>query len=158
MTKALSTRLAWSTVVIMAAAVADFRPKNPLSHKINKQGAADRALDLERTTDILSFLSAQRTTQLMVGFAAETHDLIAHAKDKLTAKGLDLIVANDVTTAGAGFGSDQNAATLIDRQGGMTELPLMPKRALADAILSHALSLLRTGESSLSPHTVAGGR
>lgn len=158
MTNALSTRLAWSTVVIMAAAVADFRPKNPLSHKITKQGPADRALDLERTTDILSFLSAQRTTQLMVGFAAETNDLIAHATDKLTAKGLDLIVANDVTTAGAGFGSDQNAATLIDRQGGMTELPLMPKRALADAILNHAQALLRARQSNLSPKPANMGR
>jgi phosphopantothenoylcysteine decarboxylase/phosphopantothenate--cysteine ligase len=158
MTNALSIHLAWSTVLVMAAAVADFRPKHPASHKIAKQGLSDRTLDLERTTDILSLLSAQRTTQLVVGFAAETNDLIAHAKDKLTAKGLDLIVANDVTTPGAGFGSDQNAATLIDRQGSMTELPLMPKRALADAILSHARSLLRTGESSLSPHTVAGGR
>jgi phosphopantothenoylcysteine decarboxylase / phosphopantothenate---cysteine ligase len=158
MTKALSTRLAWSTVLIMAAAVADFRPKHPVSHKITKQGPSDRTLDLERTTDILSLLSAQRTTQLMVGFAAETTDLIAHAKDKLTAKGLDLIVANDVTTAGAGFGSDLNAATLIDRQGNTTELPLMPKRALADAILSHAQALLRSRESGLSSHAANMGR
>lgn len=158
MTKALSARLAWSTVLIMAAAVADFRPKHPVSHKITKQGPSDRTLDLERTTDILSLLSAQRTTQLMVGFAAETTDLIAHAKDKLTAKGLDLIVANDVTTAGAGFGSDQNAATLIDRQGNTTELPLMPKRALADAILSHAQALLCSRESGLSSHAANMGR
>ena len=158
MTTALSTRLAWSTVVIMAAAVADFRPKYPVSQKISKQKRTDHTLDLERTTDILASLSAQRTTQLMVGFAAETNDLIAHAKDKLTAKGLDLIVANDVTTVGAGFGSDQNAATLIDRQGGMTELPLMPKRALADAILSRAEELLRTRQSNQAPKPVAGGR
>ena len=158
MTKALSRHLAWSTVLIMAAAVADFRPKHPVSHKITKQGPSDRTLDLERTTDILSLLSAQRTTQLMVGFAAETTDVIAHAKNKLTAKGLDLIVANDVTTAGAGFGSDQNAATLIDRQGSTIELPLMPKRALADAILSHAQALLRSRTSGLSPQAMAGGR
>jgi phosphopantothenoylcysteine decarboxylase/phosphopantothenate--cysteine ligase len=84
----------------------------------------------------------------MVGFAAETNDLIAHAKDKLKAKGLDLIVANDVTMEGAGFGSDQNAAILIDRQGGMTELSLMSKRALADAILNRAYALLHTTQSS----------
>lgn len=158
MTKALSARLAWSTVVIMAAAVADFRPKHPASQKIKKQGQPEQVLDLERTTDILASLSAQRTTQLIVGFAAETHDLIAHAKDKLTAKGLDLIVANDITTAGAGFGSDHNAATLIDRQGTMTTLPLMPKRALADAILDRAHELLRPKESPLSAKPVAGGR
>jgi phosphopantothenoylcysteine decarboxylase/phosphopantothenate--cysteine ligase len=158
MTKALSARLAWSTAVIMAAAVADFRPKHPASQKIQKQGRPDQTLDLERTTDILASLSSQRTTQLMVGFAAETNDLIAHAKDKLTAKGLDLIVANDVTTEGAGFGSDQNAATLIDRQGAMTELPLMPKRALADAILNRAQELLRARQSNQTPKPVAGGR
>jgi len=158
MTKALSAHFAWSTTVIMAAAVADFRPTHPASHKIQKQGRADQTLDLERTTDILASLSAQRTTQLMVGFAAETHDLITHAKDKLAAKGLDLIVANDVTTEGAGFGSDQNAATLIDRQGAMTELPLMPKRALADAILSRALELLRTRQAKQTPTPVVGGR
>ena len=94
----------------------------------------------------------------MVGFAAETSDLIARAKDKLTAKGLDLIVANDVTIEGAGFGSDQNATTLIDRQGIMTELPLMPKRALADAILNRAHELLCSGQSSQAPKPVAGGR
>ena len=159
MTKALSTRLAWATAVIMAAAVADFRLKHPLSQKMHKHGGtADQTLDLERTTDILASLSAQRTTQLMVGFAAETNDLIAHAKEKLTAKGLDLIVANDVTTEGAGFGSDQNAATLIDRHGYLRELPLMPKRALADAILNRAQELLCAKQSSHTSKSVARGQ
>ena len=158
MTKALSARLAWSTTVIMAAAVADFRPAHPASQKIKKQGRTTQTLDLERTPDILASLSAQRTTQLMVGFAAETSDLIAQANDKLTAKGLDLIVANDVTIEGAGFGSDQNAATLIDRQGAMTELLLMPKRALADAILNRAQELLRPRQSSQAPKPANMGR
>ena len=158
MLKALSARLAWSTTVIMAAAVADFRPTHPASQKIKKQGRTAQTLDLERTTDILASLSAQRTTQLMVGFAAETNDLIAHAKDKLKAKGLDLIVANDVTMEGAGFGSDQNAAVLIDRQGGMTELSLMSKRALADAILNRAHALLRTRQSNQAPKPANMGR
>jgi phosphopantothenoylcysteine decarboxylase/phosphopantothenate--cysteine ligase len=158
MQKALSTRLAWSTVVIMAAAVADFRPKHPAPQKIKKQGRTEQTLDLEPTSDILTSLSAQRTTQLIIGFAAETTNLIAHAKDKLVAKGLDLIVANDVTTEGAGFGSDQNAALLIDKQGVMTELPLMPKRALADAILNRAHVLLCARESNQASKPVAGGR
>ncbi len=158
MLKALSTRLAWSTTVIMAAAVADFRPTHPASQKLKKQGQTGQTLDLERTTDILASLSAQRTTQLMIGFAAETSDLTAHAQAKLTAKGLDLIVANDVTIEGAGFGSDQNAATLIDRQGMMTALPLMPKRALADAILNRAHELFRARQSSPPPSPVMGGR
>lgn len=158
MTQALSMRLAWSSVVIMAAAVADFRPKHPASQKMKKQGVIDQTLDLERTTDILASLSAQRTTQLIVGFAAETCDLIAHATEKLTAKGIDLIVANDVTMEGAGFGSEQNAATLIDRDGAITELPLMPKRALADAILNRAHELLRARELNQAPKPVVGGR
>ena len=158
MLKALSARLVWSTTVIMAAAVADFRPTQSASQKIKKQGRTTQTLELERTTDILASLSAQRTTQFMVGFAAETSNLIAHAKDKLTAKGLDLIVANDVTIEGAGFGSEQNTATLIDRQGALTELPLMPKRALADAILNRAQELLHTKQSSQTPKPVAGGR
>jgi phosphopantothenoylcysteine decarboxylase/phosphopantothenate--cysteine ligase len=132
----------------MAAAVADFRPTHPASQKIRKQGRTGQTIELERTTDILASLSAQRTSQLMIGFAAETSDLISHAKSKLTEKGLDLIVANDVTTLGGGFGSDQNAATLIDRQGVMTELPLMPKRALADAILNRGQELLRVRQSN----------
>jgi phosphopantothenoylcysteine decarboxylase/phosphopantothenate--cysteine ligase len=158
MLKALSTRLAWSTTVIMAAAVADFRPTYPASQKLKKQGHTSQTLDLERTTDILASLSAQRTTQLMVGFAAETSDLAAHAQAKLRAKGLDLIVANDVTIEGAGFGSDQNAATLIDRQGVMTELPLMPKRALADAILNRAHELFHARQSSHPHSPVLGER
>ena len=158
MMKALSSRLAWSTTVIMAAAVADFRPTNPAVQKLKKQGRTGQTLELERTTDILASLSAQRTTQLMVGFAAETSDLIAHAKRKLTEKGLDLIVANDVTTVGGGFGSDQNAATLIDRQGVLTELPLMPKRALADAILNRAQELLRVRQSNQPSNLVRGRR
>ncbi len=156
MMKALSSRLAWSTTVIMAAAVADFRPTNPALQKLKKQGRTGQTLELERTTDILASLSAQRTTQLMVGFAAETSDLIAHAKRKLTEKGLDLIVANDVTTLGGGFGSDQNAATLIDREGVLTELPLMPKRALADAILNRAQELLRVRQSNQPSKLVRG--
>lgn len=158
MWKALSARLAWSTAIVMAAAVADFRPRHPASQKIKKQGRTGQTIDLERTTDILTSLSAQRTTQLMVGFAAETSDLIAHAKEKLTAKGLDLIVANDITIEGAGFGSDQNTATLIDRQGSVTELPLMPKRALADAILNQAHELLHARQSSESPKPANMGR
>ena len=158
MWKALSARLAWSTAIVMAAAVADFRPRHPASQKIKKQGRTGQTIDLERTTDILTSLSAQRTTQLLVGFAAETSDLIAHAKEKLTAKGLDLIVANDITIEGAGFGSDQNTATLIDRQGSVTELPLMPKRALADAILNRAHELLRARQSSESPKPANMGR
>jgi phosphopantothenoylcysteine decarboxylase / phosphopantothenate---cysteine ligase len=157
MTKALTTRLAWSTVVVMAAAVADFRPKHPATQKWKKQARKETTLDLEPTTDILATLSAQRAGQLLVGFAAETNNLIPHATEKLKTKNLDLIVANNVTAAGAGFGSDQNAATLIDRHGTVTELPLRSKRRLAEDVLDAAQRLLRTA-SSLRTATPKSGR
>lgn len=138
MGKALVTRFDWSTVVVMAAAVADFRPQQVAMRKLTKRSGPIPSLDLEQTTDILANLSSRRTTQVLVGFAAETHDLLAHAKAKLASKGLDLIIANDVTTPGAGFGSDHNAAIIIERDGRVTELPLKPKRALADDILNAA--------------------
>ena len=138
MAKQMSTRLSWSTVVVMTAAVADFRPKQASDLKLKKRGKPTTTLDLEQTTDILATLSARRTTQVLVGFAAETHDLLTHAKAKLASKGLDIIVANDVSRRGAGFGSEHNAVTLIERDGRMTELPLKPKRELADDILNAA--------------------
>lgn len=138
MAKAMSTRLEWATVVVMAAAVADFRPKQAAEFKLKKRGKTTTTIDLEQTGDILAALSARRTRQVLVGFAAETHDLLTHAKAKLVSKGLDLIVANDVTRPGAGFGSDHNAATLIEQDGRITELPLKPKRELADDILNAA--------------------
>lgn len=143
MSKALSDRLSWATIIVMAAAVADFRPRSALLRKLKKQEAGSLAIDLERTTDILAKLSAQRTSQLLVGFAAETDNLLVNAREKLKSKGLDLIVANDVTKPGAGFGSDQNAATLIDREGGVSEFPLMPKLKLAEHILDATRELLR---------------
>src|SRR4029079_5594071 len=138
MAKHMNTRLSWSTVVVMAAAVADFRPKHGGAPKLKKRGKSTTTLDLEQTTDILAALSARRTTQVLVGFAAETHDLLTHAKAKLSSKGLDVIVANDVAQAGGGFGSDRNAATVIERDGRMTDLPLKAKCHLADDILNVA--------------------
>jgi phosphopantothenoylcysteine decarboxylase/phosphopantothenate--cysteine ligase len=143
MAKQMTTRLSWSTVVVMAAAVADFRPKHAADLKLKKRGKPPSTLDLEETTDILTILSARRTTQVLVGFAAETHDLVAHAKAKLASKGLDIIVANDVTRPGAGFGSEQNAAIVIEQDGRMTDLPLKPKRELADDILNAAQRWLK---------------
>lgn len=157
MAKALSTRLAWSTVVVMAAAVADFTPKHPATQKIKKQARTETILDLERTTDILAMLSAQRTSQLLVGFAAETQDLVPHAMEKLRSKGLDLIVANNVALEGAGFGSDQNAAVLIDRDGTITDLSLRTKRRMADDVLDAASRLLRSGSLRRAATSKRGG-
>jgi len=135
MTKALVTNFRWSTVVVMAAAVADFRAKQPAGRKVKKSAGAWRTLELAPTEDILQTLSRQRGRQILVGFAAETDSVLMHAAQKLRDKELDLIVANDVTAEGAGFGSDTNAATLIDRDGRTTRLGVMPKRELADRIL-----------------------
>lgn len=141
MGKVVLSRFAWANVVIMAAAVADFRPSRPAAHKLKKKKPGWTALDVEPTQDILLLLTAQKTRQTIVGFAAETHDLLSHAREKLRAKQLDLIVANNVTVEGAGFGSDNNAAVLLDRHGRITEYPLMPKRDLADRILDAVLAL-----------------
>lgn len=158
MRKALCTRLSWSTVVVMAAAVADFRPKHTATQKMKKHAKTETTLDLERTTDILTELSAQRTNQILVGFAAETNDLLAHATEKLNTKGLDLVVANDVTLPGGGFGNEQNAATLVDRNGQTTELSLRPKRELADDILDAAHQLLRATPFHRTVSKTAEGR
>ena len=148
MAEALSRHFDWATVVIMAAAVADFRPKEQAEHKLKKGGRAAFSLELETAPDILSMLSARRTTQILVGFAAETERLIAHATAKLAAKGLDMIVGNDVTKEGAGFGSDDNAAIVLTRTGGQKEFGVMPKRRLADAILTEVRGLKSIGHPS----------
>lgn len=131
------------TVLVMAAAVADFRPKESAVQKLKKQGKAGMVLELESTPDILAMLSARRTSQIMVGFAAETEHVLSHATAKLKAKGLDLIVANDVTQAGGGFGSDDNAAVILSVKGEQRDLGLMSKRRLADEILTVVRDLCR---------------
>jgi phosphopantothenoylcysteine decarboxylase/phosphopantothenate--cysteine ligase len=145
MADALCQHFASATVVIMAAAAADFRPKEQAAQKLKKQGQTILSLELETAPDILAMLSAQRTSQVLVGFAAETEHLVSHAKDKLRGKGLDLIVANDVTKEGAGFGSDDNAVVILSRTGQQKEFGLMPKRRLAHEILT-AVQNLRSAQ------------
>jgi len=154
MAEAMSTHFNWASVVIMAAAVADFLPKNPASQKLKKGTAAIPPLELERAPDILAMLSAKRTSQIMVGFAAETQHLIRHAADKLTAKGLDLIVANDVTQAGAGFGSEQNAAVVLSRTGIQHTFSLRPKTQLAHDILSTIVEFAKHEPRKPTPASV----
>lgn len=148
MADALSRHFDWATVMIMAAAVADFRPKEQADHKLKKSGRTALSLELDAAPDILSILSARRTTQFLVGFAAETERLIDHATAKLIAKGLDMIVANDVAKEGTGFGSDDNAAVILTRAGGHKEFGVMPKRRLADAILTETRQLQSMGSPS----------
>lgn len=141
MRKLIMSRFAWSDTVIMAAAVADFRPTQPSTHKLKKRHRPVTHLDLTPTEDILQELGTRRTTQFLVGFAAETEDLLAHAREKLHAKHVDLLVANDVSAAGSGFGSDTNRVVLLGADGQAEEVPLLPKREVADRILDRILAL-----------------
>jgi phosphopantothenoylcysteine decarboxylase/phosphopantothenate--cysteine ligase len=133
-----------STAVIMAAAVADYSPEKFAPRKV-KKGAGPIRLDLIPNPDILKELGATKDEQILIGFAAETDDLIANAKKKLHEKNLDFIVANDVTLAGSGFEEDTNVATIVDRKGNVQPLPLMTKEELADRIFDF-LCVLRGGQ------------
>jgi phosphopantothenoylcysteine decarboxylase/phosphopantothenate--cysteine ligase len=124
--------------LIMTAAVADFRPTAVSAQKI-KKGAASLSLELEATTDILKAVASQKTTtgypQKLVGFAAESQDLLENAAAKLQAKHLDLIVANDITAPGAGFGVETNQVTLLFADGRQQALPLQDKSVVAETII-----------------------
>ena len=124
-----------ATIVIMAAAVADYRPTQPAETKLKKQGQEHLSLKLSSTPDILATLAPQKSGQFMVGFAAETENMIEEATRKLKGKRLDMIVANDVTQPGVGFGTDTNAAVVLDARGIVKDIPLMPKHEMATKIL-----------------------
>ncbi len=128
-------------IIISAAAVADFRPKKVFSGKIKKEEAEKLVIELERTSDILYELGKRKKNKILVGFAAETENLVGNALKKLEEKELDLIVANDISAKGAGFGSDDNKAKLINSKGVVQELPLMPKSDLAEKILDEILKI-----------------
>jgi len=141
MFQAVMKKLSEASIFIGAAAVADYRPSNVANAKIKKTNQDVLTLELEKTPDILSNVSANRHHNLLVvGFAAETNDVAAYAKSKLVRKNLDLVVANDITKKGAGFNSDTNIATIVSRQSEI-ELPLMSKRELADKILDEVIKL-----------------
>jgi phosphopantothenoylcysteine decarboxylase/phosphopantothenate--cysteine ligase len=143
MADAVGELLPNADVLIMAAAPADYRPADPASSKI-KKSAAPSAIAMAPTPDILvTTKSLRRNGTVTVGFALETDDAIASGRAKLAAKDLDLIVVNDATEPGAGFGVDTNRVTLLMRDGGEEQLPLMTKGAVADAILDRVETLLR---------------
>lgn len=139
-----------SDVVIMAAAVGDYRPAAQAKHKI-KRGRGALELQLVQNPDILASLRARSRECLLVGFAAETRDLVANARRKLRAKGLDLVVANDVAAEGAGFDVDTNIVTLIGRGGRIERLPKMAKEDVAAAILDRVCAMRKSRE--LAPAT-----
>ena len=129
---AVMKELPRADVIIKAAAPCDFRPKKTANKKIKAGG--DLTLELERTEDIAAAAGKAKGDKILVIFAAETGNAESYAKDKLKKKNADMVVANDVSLAGAGFGTDTNIATIITRDK-TEELPLMTKRELADIIL-----------------------
>lgn len=129
-------------VVIKTAAVADYRPKITYDHKVKKQ-SGDSSIELERTKDILLELGKRKKNQVLIGFAAETENVEEYARKKLSSKNADMIVANNVKTEGAGFGTDTNIVTLFKKSGSVIEVPLMSKSAVAKKIIEEVTSLLK---------------
>lgn len=142
MAKAMKSAAQTADIIVMAAAVADYRPRQYSTSKVKKSDG-DMCIELERTEDVLLSLGKnKRPGQILVGFAAETDDLLKNAQGKLERKNLDYIAANIVGVPGRGFAADNNAITLIGRDGSQTEFALQSKKDLAGALLDHILSRL----------------
>jgi len=139
MREAVLQHVAGASIVVKAAAVVDWHVKHPAATKL--KGKQELTLELTPNPDILAEIAGRRTGAFIVGFAAETHEIAANARAKLASKGIELLVANDVSQAGIGFDADENEVLLIDRWGGERALPRMAKAAVADAILTHILAL-----------------
>ena len=140
MATAVKAAAAVADIVIMSAAVADYRPVNIISGKLKKT-VGNLVFELERTEDILASLGkCKRSGQLLCGFAAETDNLIRNAREKLSRKNLDWIIANDIGKPGQGFASDQNAVIMISRNGQQIELPLADKNSIARQIITEIIN------------------
>lgn len=139
MKEAVNVEIRNADVLIMAAAVSDYAPKNISPTKIKKEHAAELTLELIRTPDILGQVKGNL---VKVGFAAESDDIIVNARKKLAEKSLDLIVVNDITSEGSGFGVDTNRVIVLDRDGNEETLPLLSKREVADRILDRVVKLV----------------
>jgi len=149
MREAVLQHLDRATIVVKAAAVADYRAKQAANTKI--KGKHDLTLELTPNADILAEVAARRPRAFIVGFAAETNDVAVNARAKLESKGIDLLVANDVSQHGIGFDAEDNEVLLLDRWGGARALPRMPKGDVAEAILSHVLSLRAAAVTRKAP-------
>ncbi len=141
MLQALTARFDWATTLIMTAAVGDFRAKESHSHKMKKDQWNGEALAVERTPDILLALSALRTNQRMIGFAAETDDLIEHGQTKLQNKQLNMLIVNQVGGEQSAFGNDSNEVIVLTPNSSPCPIQRMPKRELADVLLDHMNNL-----------------
>jgi len=142
MREAVLAHMGGCSVVIKAAAVSDYRPKE-VSQKKLKKAESYSSLELEKTRDILEEVGKRKGDRILVGFAAETEDLVANARKKLTEKNLDFIVVNDVTKPGAGFGLDTNQVKVLYPSGEVKDLPLMSKEEVSQIILDDVVEILR---------------
>jgi phosphopantothenoylcysteine decarboxylase/phosphopantothenate--cysteine ligase len=141
MRSAVMKRLREATIIVMAAAVSDYRVRSVAAQKIKREAARAVILELEATEDILREVVARRVEgTIVVGFAAETEDALANGRAKLAGKGVNAIVVNDVSVEGIGFDAEQNAGSFLTK-GGAVELPLMSKTAMADRILDEVIKL-----------------
>jgi phosphopantothenoylcysteine decarboxylase/phosphopantothenate--cysteine ligase len=131
-----------SDIIVKAAAVADFRPVARGEQKTKKGDAETLSIELQRNPDILAELGQEKGDKLLIGFAAETEELLKHATDKLQKKNLDMIVANDVTQEGAGFDGDTNVVRLLTSDGNVEDLPRMSKVEVAERLLDRILEML----------------
>ena len=134
-------------IVIKAAAVADYRPRDVADQKIKKKTDDALTVVMDKNPDILKTLGAKKEQQVLVGFAAETQNLLANAREKVVKKNLDMIVANDVTAAGAGFNSDTNIVKFLFAYGDVRELEQMPKVDVANKILDEAIRIRNEREA-----------
>ncbi|HTK94351.1 MAG TPA: bifunctional phosphopantothenoylcysteine decarboxylase/phosphopantothenate--cysteine ligase CoaBC, partial [Terriglobales bacterium] len=139
MRDAVLANLERATIAIKTAAVADYKPKQVAGEKIKRKGTI--TMELEATADILAEVAKQRKTQVLVGFAAETNDVLANAKGKLERKQLDMIVANDVSKAAIGFDSDRNEVTILTRDGNVVEVKETTKWEVAHRVLDEVVAL-----------------
>ena len=136
---AVTSRFEQTDILVMAAAVADYRPATVAADKVKKSDG-EMSIPLVRTADILGTIGPRKTHQFLCGFSMETRDMVAHSAEKLRRKNLDMIVANNLKDPGAGFGVDTNLVTFLTPDGGVRQLPLMSKEAVAGAILDEILA------------------
>jgi phosphopantothenoylcysteine decarboxylase/phosphopantothenate--cysteine ligase len=139
MYEAVKQNLESATIVVMAAAVADYRPSRIHGQKMKKNGSA-LVLDLEQTEDILTAVARESGGRVVIGFAAETENVIDNARKKLEAKGADLVVANDVSASDSGFDVGTNRIALVSPEG-VVQLPLLSKREAAEKIIDAAMTI-----------------
>jgi phosphopantothenoylcysteine decarboxylase/phosphopantothenate--cysteine ligase len=150
MREAVFQHLPSATIVVKAAAVADYRPKAPSGVKV-KSKQEGLAIELVPNPDILKEIVERKGLAFVIGFAAETHDVRSHAGAKLESKGIDLLAVNDVSRAGIGFDANDNQVLLLDRWGGVSELPKMTKLQVADAIYDRLLLLRASAPTPTLP-------